>query len=301
MKLPALIRLLRPHQWSKNVFVLAPLGFAWGDRGLSLARDLTDVWHVLFAFASFSLGASAIYVVNDAVDVEKDRVHPEKRRRPIASGEVSIPVALVAAAVCALASVGLGWLSVGGGTGVVFVVLSYMVMNLAYSLKLKHVVLLDAFCIAAGFLLRVVAGGLAARADVSHWLLLCTFFLALFLALNKRRAEIDTLGEDKKNHRRILDEYPIAFLDQMVTVFAAVTIVCYTMYTVDAETLSKFAHGDRMVWSVPFVVFGIGRYTLLVQSGKGGGSPTRVFLGGDGLFLLNTIGWLIVMAAAVWS
>ena len=169
--------------------------------------------------------------------------------------------------------------------------LIYVVINGAYNLRLKQVVLVDAFCIAAGFLLRVVAGGLAAGAEISKWLYLCTLFLSLFIALNKRRAEIMVLGEDKEAHRKSLKEYSVGFLDQMVGVLAACTIVCYTMYTVDEDTASKFGEGNLLYWTVPFVAFGIGRYMVLVQNGKGGGNPARILLGGDVAFLVNTLLW----------
>ncbi|MEO0652823.1 MAG: decaprenyl-phosphate phosphoribosyltransferase, partial [Planctomycetota bacterium] len=175
----------------------------------------------------------------------------------------------------------------------------YVVINLAYSYGLKKIALVDAFCIASGFLLRVVAGGAAAAIEISHWLLLCTLFLALFLALNKRRGEITLLGDDRGKHRAILDQYTLGFLDQMVTVLAACTIVCYTMYTVDDVTAAKFGAENRLVWSVPFVVFGIGRYMLLAQTGHKTGNPTRIFLGGDGIFALNTLAWAGVVGAVL--
>ncbi len=176
-----------------------------------------------------------------------------------------------------------------------------MALNVAYGLKLKHVVLVDAFCIATGFLLRVIAGAAAARAEISHWLLLCTLFLALFLGLEKRRAEIDLLGDERAEHRPTLGQYTVAFLDQMVTVLAACTILCYAMYTVDDQTAEKFGADNKLVWSVPLVAFGVGRYMYLVQAGRGGGSPTRIFLGGDLLFLLNSLAWAGVIAAVVFS
>ena len=150
-------------------------------------------------------------------------------------------------------------------------------------------------------LLRVLAGGQAANAAISHWLVLCTLFLALFLALCKRRAETDLLGAERGEHRSILLEYNTAFLDQMVTVLAACAIVTYTMYTVAEETAKKFGSGYRLVWTVPFVVFGLARYMLLVHTQKGGGSPTRVLLGGDLLFFLNALGWIAVVVWAVYS
>lgn len=297
----ALLRALRPHQWVKNVFVLAALVFARGERGSFFGGDRWDVYRTLFAFAAFCLGSSAIYLVNDVMDVESDRKHPTKRRRPIAAGQVSVPAALATSVLCVTGALLLAHEAGGVHVAVLWIVAAYMALNLAYSVKLKHIVLVDAFCIAAGFILRVLAGGEAADAVISHWLILCTLFLALFLALCKRRAETDLLGEGRGEHRSILLEYNTAFLDQMVTVLAACTIVTYTMYTVAEETAKKFGSGHRLVWTVPFVVFGLARYMLLVHTQKGGGSPTRVLLGGDLLFLLNSLGWVAVVVWVVYS
>ena len=294
----AVIRALRPHQWVKNGFVLAAVVFQLAEAQESLS--LTEgVKSSLLAMAAFCLGASAIYLVNDVLDVENDRKHPEKSKRPIAAGEVSIPVALISAVLCAAGALalalGAGDLAEAGGgssSSVATCLAVYMGLNVAYSARLKHVVLLDAFCIATGFLLRVKAGGYAAGAVVSPWLLLCTFFLALFLALCKRRAECDLLGEAKAEHRKILGDYEVGYLDQMVTALAACTILCYSLYTVIGDGAS--AREDvELFWTVPFVGFGLGRYMWLVQQQQGGGSPTRVLLGGDPMFLLNTLGWLV--------
>ena len=300
MKPPALVRALRPHQWVKNVFVLAALFFSAGEEHAWNADELDAVWRTLIALAAFCLGSSAIYLINDVVDVESDRRHPEKRKRPIAAGEVSIPQAIALSVACVAGAIGLGLLADGRPPGVSAVVVGYMLLNLAYSLWLKRVVLVDAFCIAGGFILRVFAGGLAAGAQVSHWLLLCTLFLALFLALAKRRAESDLLGEDRAGHRATLHEYHTGFLDQMVTVLAATTILCYAMYTVDDGTIERFG-GDQMLWTVPFVVFGLGRYMLLVQTQRGGGSPTRILLGADGPFLANALLWVLATGLIVFD
>ncbi len=300
MQAPALIRALRPHQWSKNVFVLAALGFAAGDKLRSGgAVGFEEALNTIWAFFAFSLGSSAIYLFNDILDVESDRAHPEKCRRPIAAGELSIPSAYVASVVCAVVALTLSLLANDGGPDVFYVVGGYMVMNLAYSLKLKRMVLLDVFCIATGFLLRVEAGGLASGTEISHWLLLCTLFLALFLGFAKRRAEIALLGDEKGNHRAILEKYTVGFLDQMMSVLSACTIICYTMYTVDPDTMAKLGEDNHMLWSVPFVVFGVTRYMYMVAKDRAGGSPTKMFLGSDPLFLLNSLAWLAVVVSVV--
>ena len=179
--------------------------------------------------------------------------------------------------------------------------IAYAVINLGYSFRLKHVVLVDAFCIAIGFLPRVEAGGRAAQVEISHWAYLCMLFLALFLALNKRRAEVLQVGEGVGETRQSLREYSVGFLDQMVSMLAACTIVCYTMYTVDVETSAKFGEDNHLVWSVPFVVFGLARYLHLVNTQKGGGSPTRVLLGGDLLFVANALAWVVVVAGMIFG
>ena len=292
----AILRALRPEQWSKNVFVLAPLVFALGDRRLPTHPGREEIAHTFLAFLAFCLIASSVYLINDAHDVESDRRHPRKKHRPIAAGDVSVPLAIGLSALCAAGGLALGWVAGGGGWTVAGTLLGYLLLNLAYSFRLKRVVLLDAFCVAAGFLMRVAVGGAAAGAPISQWLFLCTLFLSLFLALNKRRAELVLLGDDGAAHRASLKEYTIGFVDQMVGVLAACTVVCYTMYTVGEDTVAKFGD-NRLMWSVPFVVFGIGRYMVLVQSG-GGGNPTRVLLGGDVWFGLNTLGWV---ATVYWA
>jgi 4-hydroxybenzoate polyprenyltransferase len=300
MNLLALLRALRPHQWVKNVFVFAAVVFAYGEVGRVHPEDHSDVVHTFQAFFAFCLGASAIYLVNDVLDRESDRAHPTKRERPIARGDVTVPVALVTSAILVAGALFLGWLAGGESAKVAYVVAGYIALNFAYSVKLKHLVLIDAFCIATGFLLRILAGGLAADAKVSHWLLLCTLFLALFLALCKRRAEIELLGDGRGAHRANLRQYTVPFLDQLVTVLAATTIVNYTMYTVADETVHKF-ESTNLVWSVPFVVFGIARYMFLVQTSRAGGNPTRVLLGGDAMFAVNAVLWFAVVAGVLFA
>lgn len=292
----ALLRAMRPHQWVKNVFVLAALVFALGEVGPDAPSTADRITRVLMATAAFCLGASAIYLVNDVVDVESDRQHPEKRKRPIAAGEVSIPAALIGSVGCVALALTLAHqatpaVKVPGAGNVMLVVGIYMTSNLLYSLKLKQFAIVDAFLIALGFMLRVVAGAYAAAAPISHWLLLATLFLALFLAFCKRRAEMDLLGADASQHRKNLGQYTPEFLEQATSVLAGCAIITYAMYTVDEETAAKFGQDNDLVWSVPFVVFGLFRYLLLVQRQEGGGSPTRVLLGGDVIFVINALLW----------
>ncbi|MFN0006748.1 MAG: decaprenyl-phosphate phosphoribosyltransferase [Planctomycetota bacterium] len=296
----ALVLALRPQQWIKNVFVFAALVFARGERGGWVDGDYSDIRRTLFAFFAFCLGSSAVYLVNDVADIESDRKHPTKRDRPIAAGALSIPVAIAAAVACAAGALWFAHVASPSMDTVAWVVAAYILLNLSYSFRLKHVVLVDAFCIAGGFLMRVYAGGLAAGAFVSHWLMLCTLFLSLFLALCKRRAESDLLGEGRGEHRAILLEYNSGFLDQMITVVAACTIITYSMYTVSDDTARKFGASHSLIWSVPFVVFGVARYMLLVQKREGGGNPARVLLGGDLLFAMNAVAWAAVVVIVLF-
>jgi 4-hydroxybenzoate polyprenyltransferase len=287
----AILRAMRPHQWVKNIFVGAALLFSWAQSG---EPDTTHLTSVLLAIVAFSLGASAIYVINDIMDVESDRAHPTKCKRPIAAGEMSIPIALVVSVASVVGALALALkIAPGSDHRVAWVVLAYMIMNLLYSVKLKHVVIIDAFIIAAGFLMRLGAGAAAADLPLSSWIIMCTFFLALFLAFCKRRAEIDLLGAGRGGHRKILLEYTPAFLDQITVVLAACTVITYTMWTVAPD--KEWKDDTEMVLTVPFVVFGLFRYLLLVQTQKGGGSPTRVLLGGDRTFVANCLAYALAV------
>ncbi len=262
------VRALRPHQWVKNGFVLAALVFS---------RKLTDMAAVvdsLTAVAAFCAIASSIYLVNDIADFERDRVHPKKRDRPIASGAVKRRTAGVMALLLAPVGLGLGfWLN--SRTGLTLGV--YGVMNLAYSFRLKHMVLLDVFIIAAGFLLRVSAGAFAIDVGISPWLLLCTFFVSLFLAFCKRRHELESLGADAADHRGILAEYSTGFIDKMISALAAMTTMSYALYTIDPAVMRKLGT-DALVVTLPLVLFGVFRYLYLVHRHGLGGSPTEVAL-----------------------
>lgn len=262
------LKALRPHQWVKNAFVFAALIFS-----RSLTNPDLAIRSVL-AFAAFCLVASCIYLVNDIADYERDRVHPKKSKRPIAAGKVSRKTAGVMALVLAPIGIGLAyWLNVA--TGVTISI--YAVMNLSYSFKLKHVVLLDTFTIALGFLLRVSVGAFAIEVGISPWLLICTFFIALFLAVCKRRHELVSLGEDAASHRGILAKYSVPFIDKMVSSLAAMTVMSYALYTIDPRVIARIGT-DGLVCTVPLVLFGVFRYLFLVHIEGKGGSPTEIVL-----------------------
>lgn len=284
----ALLESMRIYQWVKNLLVFAPLVFA------KRMTDSAALGQAALAFASFCLVASAIYLMNDLLDLERDRQHPDKRQRALPSGRLPLGLARSASFVLVAAGLGLAWLG-----GFLVWPLVYWAINIAYSLRLKHVVVLDAMCIAAGFLLRVYAGGAAIGVHVSSWLTLCTFFVALLLAFAKRRHELSLLGEDSEGHRKALRDYSVAFLDQMIAPLGAMTVLAYAAYTVSPQTVQHFG-SDRLVFTVPFVVFGIFRYLYLVHQRSEGGNPTRLLMR-DGQMLLNILLWFGVSVWVVYG
>ena len=261
--LTALFRLMRPHQWLKNGFVFVGLlfGHAW--------HDPVKVGQALAAFAAFCLLSSAVYVMNDLIDREQDRRHPKKKDRPLAAGTLDPGAAMA----LGLACLGGGSLVAWGWAGAApWTFAAYVALNVAYSLGLKHVVILDVFIIAAGFMLRILAGTLGLGIAPSHWLLLCGLMLTLFLGFAKRRAELSALQEDSGTHRRVLEHYSEPLLDQMITVAAAGVIVAYALYTVSPDTIRL--HGtDKLIYTLPFVLYGMFRYLYLLHRRGGGGEP----------------------------
>jgi 4-hydroxybenzoate polyprenyltransferase len=271
-QLAALVAALRPHQWTKNVFLFAALIFS---------GHLTDpayLWRALAAFGLFCGLSGAVYLINDLADLEKDRAHPEKRHRPLASGRLSPTVAVVAALL-----LGGGGLLLSLRLGNLFALgsLLYLLANLAYSLALKRVVILDVMLVASGYTLRAVAGGWAlegaGHVRISHWLVLCTSLLALFLGFCKRRQELVSLADSAAEHRLVLSEYSVPFLDQMISVVTASTLVAYTLYTFDPETILHVGT-EYLGLTIPFVLYGIFRYFYLVHQRGEGGNPSRLVM-----------------------
>jgi 4-hydroxybenzoate polyprenyltransferase len=282
-----LVRALRPRQWTKNFAALAPLLFAKAVfRQDSLVRALAAV-------AAFCLVSGGVYVLNDWVDRDKDRLHPEKRKRPIASGQLG-----PGAAFALIAVVWAGGLSIAGWTRMEFlyVVAGYITLQVAYSFALKRVVILDVLIISTGFIFRVVGGGVAIDVPVSNWLLLCTLLLAVFLGFAKRRHEIASLQEGAVLHRENLSDYSVPMLDQMISIVAAACIVAYALYTVAPETVAKVG-SDRLKFTLPFVIYGMFRYLFLVHKRNAGGSPERVLL--SDVPLIIDLGLYVAVAAAV--
>jgi 4-hydroxybenzoate polyprenyltransferase len=258
---------LRPEQWTKNLIVFAALIF--GQR----LFDPAAVGRSLAAFFIFCGLSGVVYLLNDVSDREADRLHPLKRKRPIAAGEVSPAVALASAAVLtAGALAGAFWLRPTFG----WIAVAYLSLFAAYSRVLKHVVILDVLTIAIGFVLRAAAGAAAITVPMSQWLLVCTILLALFLGLSKRRHELTLLANAATGHRRILEEYNPYLLDQMIGVVTASTLVAYIIYCTSPETTDKFGT-TNLVLTTPFPIYGIFRYLYLVHQ-KGVGSPSEVLL-----------------------
>jgi len=281
------ISAIRPRQWTKNLILFAGIIFA--HRFFNGEAVLRSV----LAFLDFCLLSASVYLLNDLKDVETDRLHPVKCYRPIASGKIGLKTASVYFAVMAAAGIGLA-MYIGGQY--LIVAGAYFLMMIMYSLRLKHIVIVDMMVIAAGFVLRAVAGAVAVGVMISSWLLVCTTSLALFLVIAKRRHEVVLLGDNAKGHRKILEEYGDKFLDQMIAIVTALTLISYILYTVDQTTIEKF-HTHRLILTAPFVLYGIFRYLYLVYQKNMGGKPEEVLL--NDLPLMAAIGLWVVTAMAI--
>ncbi len=283
------VQLLRPMQWAKNLVVFAALIFS------KHLFDPRAVGSELLAFAAFCLVASGAYTVNDLRDCERDRRHPLKSQRPLPAGRMR-PQTAVALAV----GVELGGFGIAAWLGWEFAALlaAYLVLQFGYTFFLKDVVILDVMAIGAGFVIRAVAGGVVIAVPISPWLILCTFLLALFLGFAKRRHELVLLEDGAMDHRRTLREYSPYFLDQMMAVVTASTVVAYAMYTVSPEVREKLGT-DRLYLTVPFVLFGIFRYLYLVHRKEEGGNPTQLLLT-DLPLLLDVVLWVIAAALLLY-
>jgi 4-hydroxybenzoate polyprenyltransferase len=265
----ALIKTMRPRQWTKNVFIFAALVF---DRQLGLEHWQATL-RTFAGFVIFCLLSGLVYIINDIADVEADRIHPDKRKRPIASGRLPVNVAIVAGILIFIIIIPISfWLSVGFG----IVALVYLAENLAYSKWIKHIPLLDVFFIALGFVLRVAAGvTLIQVARFSPWLYVVTTLFALYIGFGKRRAELALLAGDANSHRRVLEGYTIPLLDQFITIVSATTIIAYSLYTFSAVNLPD---NHAMMLTIPFVLYGVFRYLYLIQVKHCGGAPEEVLL-----------------------
>jgi 4-hydroxybenzoate polyprenyltransferase len=281
---------LRPAQWTKNLLVFAGLLF-----GMQLF-DVSAIARAVGAFAVFCALSSVVYLVNDISDRKSDRQHPLKAQRPIASG--ALPVATAMGAAVAL---GTGAIAAASLLGVrfLFAAAVYLTLQLLYSVTLKHLVILDVLTIAIGFVLRAVGGAVAVGVDISHWLLVCTILLALFMALAKRRHEIVLLATDAAQHRPILGEYSPYLLDQMIAVVTASTLISYIFYTISPETQEKFGT-PWLGLTVPFPLYGIFRYLYLVHRREGGGSPSDLLLTDRPLLVCVGL-WAVAVALIIYG
>lgn len=285
-----LIASLRPDQWTKNLLVFA--GLLFGGR-------LDESGAVLVASAAFLIFCAlsgAGYLFNDVLDRRTDRHHPLKRTRPIAAGQLSIRTALMAAAILSAAALG-GAVLIQPTFGMVAT--AYLALLLLYSTTLKHTVIVDVLTIAAGFVLRAVAGAIAVAVPISHWLLVCTTLLALFLALSKRRHELILLAEGAGGHRPILQEYSPYLLDQMIAVVTASTLIAYSVYATSAETAERLGT-RRLGLTIPFVLYGIFRYLYLVHQKRGGGSPAALLLTDRPLLVCVAL-WTVSVVLVLYS
>jgi 4-hydroxybenzoate polyprenyltransferase len=277
------LRLVRPKQWTKNGFVLAAVVFA------KEAFVASSVVSALLAFVAFCALSGAVYATNDVLDIEEDRKHPLKRLRPVASGEISPRAAIVFAIALAAAGLALGF-AVQVGVGIAG--LAYLALQAVYTTALKHTAILDVMSISAGFVIRALAGVAAVGSPISPWLIVCTALLTLFLGFSKRRHELASLGDGAAIHRRNLRDYSVPLLDEMMNIMISATIIAYVLYTF-------FAYENKyMMASIPFVVYGVFRYMLLVHR-SGGGNPDTLLLR-DRPLQVALLLWLVVVGMVIY-
>jgi len=284
-----IVELVRPTQWTKNAVVFAALIFS---------KNIFNWAYLVSAvlgFIVFCLLSGAVYTFNDIIDRDSDKVHPRKRHRPIPSGRISLAVAFVVFIILTLVSLIASFLILPPAFGLVAVI--YFVLNVFYSLVLKKVIILDVITISISFVLRAIAGveALVPTVELSTWLLICTFFLSLFLAISKRRHELVLLEEKADRHRKALKEYSTQFIDGMIAVVTASTVMSYTLYTISERTIEKMATAN-LVYTIPFVVFGIFRYLYLLYVRQEGGAPSRILLK-DKPLMLDIVLWIL---AVIW-
>lgn len=286
----AFLQALRPHQWTKNLLVFAALLFS------KHLFEPEPFLRAFLAFLAFCGLAGAVYLWNDIADIEQDRLHPKKKLRPLAAGELSIRSATLGAFALVAAALSLSfWLDARLG----LCAAAYLGMNLGYSFGLKHVVILDVLTLALGFVLRALAGGFAIDVPVTEWLLVLTLLLALFLGLAKRRHEITSLGQGASSHRAILAEYSPYLIDQMTSVVTASVVTAYAFYTLSPETVLKFGTA-KLSWTLPLVLYGIFRYLYLVHQKDRGDSPTDMLLT-DRPLLATVALWVVLVIAIVYT
>ncbi len=286
----ALLETMRPRQWTKNFVVFAGILFS-----LQIFQVL-PLLKTTVAFFLFCMVSGTVYILNDILDYERDLVHPEKKLRPIPSGRLPKTHAKMAGILIGTLSLVASFM-VSNAFGII--ALTYLTMNIAYSLYLKHVVIVDVMIIAIGFVLRAVAGAVVIDVRISEWLLICTFLLALFLALCKRRHELKLIENQAANHRAVLQEYSLGLVDQMISVVTSSALMAYALYTISDKVVEKF-NTQNLIFTVPFVLFAIFRYLYLVHLQNLGGSPDRVLIQ-DKAMVIDIILWVISVTGILYS
>jgi 4-hydroxybenzoate polyprenyltransferase len=279
----SLVKLARPGQWVKNIFVFTALIFS--GHVVNIQSVMSSFW----IFAAFCFASSSVYYLNDFKDVKKDRMHPKKKNRPLAKGDLPQWVGIAGFVFLFALSIIISWYA--GNFLSTIIIAAYLITNVAYSFGLKHLVIIDVLIIAMGFVLRILAGAAAIKSIPSTWLVLCAVTISLFLGFTKRRAEVVALGEDAGKHRQVLSRYNVPFLDQMISIVTAATLVCYILYTVSPHTI-EIVGSRLLIFSVPFVLYGIFRYLYLVYYDESGGDPTKTVFT-DIPLIVTGLGWAL--------
>ena len=283
-----LVELLRGRQWVKNLFLVFPLIFSGRFMELSLWAQVS------MGVIAFCLISSGMYIINDIVDLKEDRLHPQKSQRPLAAGKMPVALAMFICGAVLILGLALSWRI---GQDFLVFALAYILLNILYNMRTKHIVIVDVLMIAFGFQIRIFAGSAATHIVPSLWLLMCVFVLALFLGFTKRRYEISTLKSDAVAHRGVLSEYTAYFLDQMIMISSTLVIVFYGLYTISAEVVARIG-GYEMFYSTPFVIYGIFRYLYLIHVRKLGDDPGDILLS-DIPLLIDIVLWLIFIVVII--
>lgn len=280
---------MRPDQWIKNLFVFTALLFS--ENLLNVSKDV----NALVGFIVFCMITGCAYIINDLVDLEKDKLHPAKSQRPITSGKLQKPTAIkVTVIVCIMSLILAFYMNAYFG----IIVLIYFLLNISYSIYLKNIVIIDVVTIASGFVLRVLGGAVVISVAASQWLILCAILLSLFLGFSKRRHELVLLEDNATGHRKVLEHYSPYFLDQMISVVTASTLICYALYTMSKDTIEKLGT-SKLIYTIPFVLYGIFRYLYLVHQKEKGGSPTEVVFT-DKPMIINISLWVIASVIFIY-
>lgn len=280
---------LRVYQWPKNLVVLAALVFA------QQLTDPTQIARSILAFILFCAASSAVYLFNDLLDVEKDRNHPEKRHRALASGAMSVSTAIILMVVLVAGSLAAALvlsLPFSGALGL------YVGLNILYTVALRNLLIIDVLTVAVGFVIRAVAGAIVLGVSFSNWLVVCALFLALFLSLGKRRRELEVIDAEAANHRVVLGQYSIPFLETLIMIMGASTLIIYVIYTSSPEVIERLGT-DKLYLTVPFVVYGLFRYLYLVHHKSGGGDPSKTLLE-DGPLLATVLLWGLASVSIIY-